>query len=42
MDERWVRALRAQFPVTEKTAFFDIAYENCGLPLRPGGNETVL
>ena len=30
MDERWVRALRAQFPVTEKTAFFDIAYENCG------------
>jgi len=26
----WVKELRSQFPVTEKTTFLDIAYENCG------------
>ena len=30
MEETWVAELRRQFPVTEKTAFLDIAYENCG------------
>ena len=30
MEEAWVKELRSQFPVTEKSAFFDIAYENCG------------
>lgn len=30
MSESWVETLRAQFPVTRNTAFFDIAYENCG------------
>lgn len=29
-DEPWVEELRAQFPVTKKLAYFDIAYENCG------------
>lgn len=30
MNEPWVNELRAQFPVAQKLAFFDIAYENCG------------
>lgn len=30
MDEQWVAGLRAQFPVTDNTAYFDLAYENCG------------
>lgn len=30
MSDSWVESLRAQFPVTRNTAFFDIAYENCG------------
>lgn len=30
MNELWVEELRSQFPVTQRTAFFDIAYENCG------------
>lgn len=30
MDRPWVNRLRQQFPVTQKGAFFDISYENCG------------
>lgn len=30
MNEPWVARLREQFPITKHTAFFDIAYENCG------------
>lgn len=30
MNRPWVQGLREQFPVTQRTAFFDIAYENCG------------
>ena len=30
MDKQWVKELHSQFPVAEKLAFFDIAYENCG------------
>lgn len=30
MKQQWVEELRSQFPVARKTAFFDIAYENCG------------
>ncbi len=30
MSDSWVETLHAQFPVTRNTAFFDIAYENCG------------
>jgi len=30
MNEPWVAHLREQFPITRQTAFFDIAYENCG------------
>lgn len=30
MDKLWVKQLRDQFPAAQKTAFFDIAYENCG------------
>lgn len=30
MSDSWVENLHAQFPVTRNTAFFDIAYENCG------------
>jgi len=30
MNQPWVQELRAQFPVAQKLAFFDIAYENCG------------
>lgn len=28
--EQWVEQLHSQFPVARNTAFFDIAYENCG------------
>jgi len=30
MDKAWVKQLRSLFPAAQKTAFFDIAYENCG------------
>ena len=30
MDEAWLTELRSQFPVAKESAFFDIAYENCG------------
>ena len=30
MKQQWVEELRGQFPAARKTAFFDIAYENCG------------
>ena len=30
MNEPWVACLREQFPITKRTAFCDIAYENCG------------
>ncbi len=30
MERTWLTELRSQFPVTESSAFFDIAYENCG------------
>ena len=30
MERHWVKPLHAQFPVAQKLAFFDIAYENCG------------
>lgn len=30
MNEPWVARLREEFPITKRTAFFDIAYENCG------------
>lgn len=30
MDRSWVLQLNKQFPVEQKNAFFDIAYENCG------------
>ncbi len=29
-QEAWVEALRKEFPVAQKYAFFDVAYENCG------------
>lgn len=36
----WVQNLRRQFPVTERTVFLDIAYENCGgLFLREAGER---
>lgn len=30
MEETWLQSLREQFPVTASSAYFDIAYENCG------------
>lgn len=30
MERIWVDQLRREFPVAQKLAFFDIAYENCG------------
>jgi selenocysteine lyase/cysteine desulfurase len=29
-DKEWAIRLEGEFPVAERTAFFDIAYENCG------------
>lgn len=40
MKELWVEELRRQFPVTQRTAFFDIAYENCGASFQRESIET--